>query len=266
MQDNREVIKTEQPNYLPISSFDSYSVDSKNHISLHLQIREILRKVILQEDIKPNAQIPPEEELAKCFNVSRVAMRQAIMALVNEGLLYRKQGKGTFVGWRKVRGDLDRLHSLAEELKLDGVSETSAITLSVGFVKPNDEISAIFDLNHNEKIFYYERLRIAGGDSIAYEQGYWAEPIGSRLIQEDLNKVVIYDFIESNLGITLDFAYQTIEALIADKKLSKLLNVPSNTALLKMEKLTRTEVGKAIEFSTTYYRGDRYKYTVQLSR
>jgi GntR family transcriptional regulator len=259
-------ITFDHTNYLGLSAFKDYSVDSKKPISLHLQIRKILRDVIIQDDIKPNTQIPPEEELAKFFNVSRTAVRQSIMALVNEGLLYRKRGKGTFVGWRKVHGDLDRLHSLVEELTKDGINEISAVTLSVNFIKPDEEIAAIFGLNPDRKIFYYERLRIAEGDPIAYERGYWAEPIGSRLIQEDMDKVHIYDFAERNFGIRLDYAYQTIEAILSDRKLSKLLQVPNKTALLKMEKLTRTEEGKPIEFSTTFYRGDRYQYTKKLTR
>jgi len=66
-------------------------------IPLYQQLKNILKGQILSGVLKPGDRIPPETELCAKYGVSRITVRQAIHSLVEEGFLYRKQGKGTFV-------------------------------------------------------------------------------------------------------------------------------------------------------------------------
>lgn len=93
------------------------SPDEISHMPYYVQIKCYLRQVI--KDIGPDALIPGEKELAEKFGVSRGTAKQAIMDLVYEGILYRKQGKGTFTASHIARSD-DRLfyHQLYRAVNL----------------------------------------------------------------------------------------------------------------------------------------------------
>ena len=68
----------------------------KQDIPLYVQLEQILRSQILTGELLPGKRIPTEKELAEIYQVSIITTRKAIMRLVDEGLLSRKQGKGTF--------------------------------------------------------------------------------------------------------------------------------------------------------------------------
>src|SRR5690242_20077656 len=79
---------------------------------LHRQLAERLADSIRSRAFKPGERLPSESELAQRYGVSRITLRQAVGALVQQQLVVRKQGKGTFVTAPSVRHDLKRLHGL----------------------------------------------------------------------------------------------------------------------------------------------------------
>ncbi|OAA83067.1 HTH-type transcriptional repressor YvoA [Clostridium ljungdahlii] len=95
-------------------------VSKDNPLPLHYQIKEILQEMIENEELKPGDAIPTERELCEVQGVSRMTVNKAIMSLVNEGAIYRKQGKGTFVSEAKVNRQLSRLKSFTEEMEDEG--------------------------------------------------------------------------------------------------------------------------------------------------
>ena len=78
-----------------MTSSNSDSLNQNSHLPYYVQIKYYLRQII--RDLGPNMLVPSEKELAETFGVSRGTAKQAIMDLVYEGVLYRKQGKGTFI-------------------------------------------------------------------------------------------------------------------------------------------------------------------------
>ena len=61
------------------------------------RLREILRQNLVESELQPGDRLPSEPELIARYGVSRSTVREAVAALAQEGLLYRAQGKGTFV-------------------------------------------------------------------------------------------------------------------------------------------------------------------------
>ncbi len=92
-------------------------VSKDNPIPLHYQIKEILQEMIENEVLKPGQSIPTERELCVIQGVSRMTVNKAIMSLVNEGLIYREQGKGTFVAYPKVNREISPLKSFSEQME-----------------------------------------------------------------------------------------------------------------------------------------------------
>src|SRR5690606_39612226 len=68
-------------------------VDKNSRVPLYYQLKEIIQEMIENEELQPNEPIPTERELCEIHGISRMTVREAIMALVNEGVLYREQGR-----------------------------------------------------------------------------------------------------------------------------------------------------------------------------
>src|SRR5215472_7045288 len=113
------------------------------------QLKEILREKIRAGEWKPGDIIPSERELSENYGISRMTARQAITDLVNEGVFYREQGKGTFVTKRKITQQLMRLTGFTEDISARGQRPGTKV-LSAHML-PADETTA-------------ERLRISPGE------------------------------------------------------------------------------------------------------
>src|SRR5690349_24938010 len=83
----------------------------------YYQLKEIIRERIMAGEWEPGALIPSERELCEQYGISRMTARQSITELVNEGYLYREQGKGTFVAQPKITQSLTTLTSFTEDMK-----------------------------------------------------------------------------------------------------------------------------------------------------
>ncbi len=81
-------------------------------LPLYVQIRDTLRRKILEGDYAVHERLPSENELMTAFGVSRITIRQALRDLHNEGLVFSAQGKGTYVSKPKAVQNVQRLQGL----------------------------------------------------------------------------------------------------------------------------------------------------------
>ncbi|MEI6157590.1 MAG: GntR family transcriptional regulator, partial [Atribacterota bacterium] len=114
-------------------------------IPLYQQVKNILKGQILDGRLKNGEKIPPESELCSTYAVSRITIRQAMSSLVQEGFLYRKQGKGTFVTVPKLGRRLPRLYSFSEDMRDLGLEPGSQIIESE-LIDGDDDISTLLSL------------------------------------------------------------------------------------------------------------------------
>src|SRR6266513_39474 len=106
----------------------------------YYQLKEIMRERVQSDEWMPGDLIPSERELGEQYGISRMTARQAITELVNEGLFYREQGKGTFVSRHKITQQLIRLTGFTEDIRARG-QRPGAKVLSARMV-PADEATA----------------------------------------------------------------------------------------------------------------------------
>ena len=76
--------------------------DVVRYVPLYLQVRDKILKRIVDEKLGPGMLIPNEQSLAKTYGTSLSTIRQAITLLVADGVLSKKQGKGTFIAEKKT--------------------------------------------------------------------------------------------------------------------------------------------------------------------
>lgn len=232
--------------------------------ALYLQIKDVLIKRIQTGAWKPNTLIPTEQELIKEFDVSRTTIRQAITILVQNGLLEKKQGRGTVVKAQNLIGNLGKLRGFAEEVVERGQTPHSKL-LRAEFREDLYHENDMLKVNEGEPILLVERIRFADEVPIALERTCWPKEIGDILIQCDLNQAKYYEVLEQH-NYYLKKANERITAINATIHEADSLGIRPGEALLEMTRLSRGLNDHPIEYTKTKYRSDQYHYNIELER
>lgn len=95
-------------------------IKKDSHIPIYYQIETEIKKLAETKDLKPGDLIPSEREFAEKYEVSRMTVRQAVNNLVNEGILVRRWGKGTFIAEPKIGLTSQRIDKLFRGHEIKG--------------------------------------------------------------------------------------------------------------------------------------------------
>jgi GntR family transcriptional regulator len=239
---------------------DVMKLDINNPIPLHIQLKNILIEEIKADKYKDK--IPSERELMNRFSVSRTTVREAISALVREGFLEKRHGKGTFVSLKPVQEWLGQAIGFEETVKNMGMKPSSKL-LSHG-LKPCPE--NIQDALQSDQCYLIERLRFADDEPIAVKRHYFPVEIGVQLAKHDLDTAVLYDLVENHLGIKFWDAEQMITSQIATPEIAELLNIPPHSSVLVKEQLLYDLENNLVEYSESIFRTDKYAFHMKMSR
>lgn len=232
---------------------------------LYRWLAETLREDIQRGVYKPGDLLPTERELTQRYGLSSITVTRAINELAREGWLYRRAGKGTFLKRDKLEERLARLTSFAEEMQSRHITPQYKLIHAQAVIPPT-EIARALQLKPAAPVFLIERLHLAKNEPLAVARGYWLHEIGEQLATRDLNKIPLYETVERELGIPLLEADESISAACADATLACHLGISRHAPLLLQERLTFTTEMRPVHFTTTYFRADRYKYKIRLSR
>lgn len=235
------------------------------HSPLYQWLAATLRQDISQGIYRPGDALPTEHELMRLYALSSTTVRRAVQELVREGWIYRKAGKGTFVKRSKVEEHLVRLTSFAEEMQSRSITPEFSLICAQPILPPTEAALAL-KLAKGEPAYLIERVQLANGEPLALARGYWRCELGQQLAQHDLNRIPLYEVIETQLHTLLVEAEESISAAAADAGVARKLGVPRRTPLLVRRRLTYTTEMRPVEYTTTYYRADRYEYKIRLAR
>jgi GntR family transcriptional regulator len=228
-------------------------------------LAEVLRDEIAHGVYKPGDALPAEHELMRRYDLSSTTVRRAVHDLAREGLIYRKAGKGTFVKRSKIEEHLLHLTSFAEEMQSRHIKAAFKLTRAEWTTPPAD-VARLLGTPAGGQVFLVERIQFANEEPIAVARGYWRRDIGEQFAQQDLNRISLYALVEQHLHIPLVEADESISAVVADAEMARKLAVRRSAPLLVRRRLTYTGEMCPVEYTTTFYRADRYEYKVRLAR
>lgn len=238
-------------------------LDRKSNDPLHLQIKNILLDKITNQLWKPGDCIPSERELCENYGVSRITIRKSLADLEREGVIHKIQGKGTFVTSEKFVQPLMKLRSFSEDMRERGFIPSSKI-LMFEIIPSNKFVSKKLEIPNASDVILLQRLRMADNEPMAIETAYLISPLCNPLLHQLKSGDSLYKLIYENLGIELGSAQQSIEVGTVNGWEANLLNLVDKSLVLLTQRLTFTKDGKPIEFVTSKYRGDRYKFFINL--
>lgn len=236
---------------------------SKDSKPLYLQIKDILKQKIINNEYAVGTTIPSENELEEIFGVSRMTIRQAVNELVNEGLLKKERGrgKGTVVLSSAIADKLSTVKSFTQKMQEQGlILKNKQINLSI--VSPTETIATALNINPNDKVLRLSRIRMVNNDIIMYSISYIPESLDLPLDAQLYGS--LYQLLTTK-NIQITHAEEYIEAMLADESISQALEISINDAVLKRTRISQDQYNRNIEYTTTYYRSDKYKYVVELT-
>jgi len=234
------------------------ALDTTSPVPLHFQLKEWLKAEIGRGEYP--VKIPSERELMESFSVSRTTVREAVSALVREGLLQKIHGKGTFVNSCTVVEWLGTIKSFTETVEDMGL--TPGIRLLHHGRARNPKICTILGA---DEYYLIERLRFAHNEPVAIERTHYPVEIGLKIASYDLNMVTIYKVLEAQ-GIILHRAEQKIIAALPSKEDAKVLRISPKSPILAAERVTVDPENRVVEYYSSIFRPDKYAFCVKMYR
>ncbi|MDX1417311.1 MAG: GntR family transcriptional regulator [Candidatus Promineifilaceae bacterium] len=234
---------------------DRVSRQSKS--PLYEQIYLLLRNKISDGQLRPGDLLPSEPELVERYQVSRATIRQALEELANDGLIQRKQGRGTFVAPPKVEQGLLRIVSFTEDMQHRGLKPGTKL-IAAELIPATELLARHLEVPIHEPLARIERLRLADGEPMSLEMSYLVYRYCPGILEEDYTRFSLRKMLEDRYNLRFSNAHQTIRAINASKEIAQALSVEKDAALLYIERISCSEYKVPVEFLRLYHRGDRY--------
>jgi GntR family transcriptional regulator len=237
--------------------------DTNTIIPLYYQLKLHIESQIRSGIWQPGDQVPSESVLGEKFHVSRTTVRQALGELVNQGLLTRVQGKGTFVAHPRIRQRLNRLTGFTEDFQARFMKPASQI-LRHGKEPAGSRVAAALRITEGTAVIVLERLRLANDLPMAVEISHLREDLFPSFNAEEFPGGSLYTYLAEKFNTIATTAHQDIEAIGCPPVQAHLLGIPKNGPVLYMNRTTFDQSSRPFEQVESFYRGDRYVFQAEL--
>lgn len=235
-------------------------------IPFYYQLKELLLEYIAQAE--PGSSIPTETQLCEHFDISRTTVRQALGELTSEGLLYRQKGKGTMILPQKIEQEfLYVLESFNDEMQHKGLIPNTKV-LSFEAVQASSSVASALGIEAGDQVLSLTRVRSTNGEPIVLVSTYLpAERYGLRaLLQEDLEQHSLYERMKSICSVQIEASRRTLEIRQSGSFESEHLHVKPGSPLQYIETVSTSSEKIPIEYSRAYYRSDKNKFVIEITR
>lgn len=233
-------------------------IDKNSPIPIYYQLKNDIMSKIAEGVWKSGECIASERELCEIYDVSRMTIRQAIGELVQEGILIRLKGKGTYVceqtfKQKDMMSFTEIINQMGKDLKTEVIEFEKIDT--------PEHLSDIFSL---EELYKITRKRIVDSNCVALERVYipvdYCGYIDSYMLEGSLYKIL------ENFGYKVEYSQSSIAAITITDKLKELFKVENNVPMLKITSKTYDHNNKMIFLEEAIYRSDKYILEVNISR
>ncbi|HYE82074.1 MAG TPA: GntR family transcriptional regulator [Clostridia bacterium] len=233
-------------------------LDKNSCIPLYHQLKNKLLEMI-ENNYNVGDALPTETELEKMFNVSRMTVRLAVNALVEEELLEKQQGRGTFVKKPKITHDLMTITSWTDDMIKRGLTPKTVDT-AISLITPPKKIRQLLKLNNESKVVKIKRIRYANDEPMCIMTNYLVESYVPDLAEEGLKYESLYKTISEKYRISFTLTEETVEAREATEYESEVLMIEEWSPVLVVTTVSYNSDGTPIEVVNIVSRADRYQY------
>jgi GntR family transcriptional regulator len=233
-------------------------------VPLHFQLRSLLLDMIERGEIGPGEALPPERELAVQFGVSLAPVRQAILDLTREGLLYRVRGKGTFLHTPALVEHDAVLTSFTESMRAKGLQVEMRVLRDEKVAASRQAASALE--TRERRVALLERLAVVEGTPAALITSYFSPRRFPRIGALLAEQPSLYAVLETRFGVVPARADTVVEVGRATTAQSAVLGVAPGSPVLLATGTTYDAAGGPVEHFHVVYRSDRMRLRLETHR
>ena len=235
----------------------------KGAVPLYIQIKKIIKDKILSKEYAPGDSLPSEEQLQEIFHVSRITARQAIAQLESEGLVERARGKGTRVLFQnKIEEQLAGIKSFTNEMLERGI-QPGTRWAHIELVKADRHVADIFGCKKGDLVYRLDRVRTGDDVPIVYFVSYFSRDRNLPLEDEKYTGSMYALLDELNIRKPVK-TRENFKAITARKEEAEKLDIKKGDPLLIRERVSYDHEGNVLEYTISYYPGERYSYSIEL--
>jgi DNA-binding GntR family transcriptional regulator len=238
------------------------TVDRGSKEKLYVQIYSIFLEKILSGEWPDGAQIPPEDELCRMYEVSKVTVREAIHELVREGYLRRQQGRGTFVTYSISHPGILVRTRLLDNIHGEEVTLIKEI-VEKGVRGPSDEVKKV--LMTDEDIYYVASRKVVNSERY-HEEFFIPLFILPDIDKENMADRSLYDLIEEKGTKKIFKVMQTIEVTMLQENLAALLSMGEGSPAILVSRIHSSLDGSPIAYSRLIGGGREHKFQMEFER
>lgn len=223
---------------------------------LYSQIQEYIAELILSGKLAPESKIQSEREFSEDLGVSRMTVRRALTELVNEGLLERKHGSGTYVAKPKVTYESGELVNYVHAMQQRNIATTSQL-LEFSEIVASRRLAELLNIEIGNSIHRIDILRLANRVPVVLERVFFPCKRFPKLEEWDLEKSSLYDLITTVYDVKIGKISLTVEAVAAAEQVAQKLRVEENSPLLMISRLIhQKDTAEPVVFSHDFMRSD----------
>jgi len=217
--------------------------------------------------LQPGDQLPSEPNLVKKFGVSRITVREALAEFKQEGIIYKVQGKGTYLKRSPIHMEngLEILKSPTEIMEAAGYNiKTNYLPTEPSF--PSPDIKDILKLKDNEKIITYKRKRYANQKLVVYGE----DTLSINNFPDEVPKKIpvesMLHFLEDELNIKIERAFTEVIPTTLGKNMTELLEVNEDKIFLLLKQIHYDQKGDPKIYSLDYFNSEAFRFVINRKR
>jgi GntR family transcriptional regulator len=225
--------------------------------------RDLLRGRLrdLIAEAAPGHRLPSERELSADWGSARMTLRAAIDELVDEGLLERRRGSGTYIVFRPVL-HLVGLTSFTHDMRSRGIQPSSRI-LEFRTLAADESLASQLRVPVDSPVFLVSRLRLGNSEAMAIEKVVIPVAYAPNLTRSDLDES-LYEALASRHDLVASAASMRIEPMLPDRASAELLGIDRDQACLRVSMIDKDVSGRIVMLATCIYRGDKYQLQAEV--
>lgn len=241
-------------------------LDRSSPVPLHQQIQNWMREQIASGHWPEHYQLTAEVDLAHSLGVNRGTLRNAIKALIEEGLLLRIHGKGTFVASATaVEQPLaESLITFSEGLTVRNIPFKTQV-LEQKRIRPSHMIASLLSLDQDE-VFFLERVRSVNEEPLIYLKNYVSCQHCPAIIEIDFSRETLFNVLENYFHLELDWGRRFFEARAATPEVANLLDIREGDPVMYIEQIVYLSDGSPVEISNLWVKGSHFRIAAVVKR
>lgn len=229
---------------------------------IYMKLAQDIQEKIEAGEYKIREKLPSERELAETYSVSRMTARQAITYLLDQGIVYRERGSGTFVQAPSIQQN--NVRSFTETVEALGFEAETRI-MEFSTISSMASVAAEMEVPSDTHFYKIKRLRLGNKIPMALEVLYIPKIYLPELEDHDLTHS-LYELMEKEFGVNISRVSYHVEAILANPIHMKIMELKKATALLRLSGVSFDQDGRKFIYEESLYRTDLYAYHVDVNR